>query len=297
MEFYFSGTVKSYTDAILFDQLESRFVYRDGMYSSLPEFHENITNSLVSGRAISETEENNGERVAVIYYNRAESDPLIIEYNNDKMFISFLGIRYWVIGEHNMGMGGLPVVPFLSVPDDFLYDGTVILTPKSVITRSQYQTMIHTAEMTIPNAITFPNLKLPDSDSVTISNNMMAASLLIAVLCSLNFTMLYQYIMDKRRKTLAVFRLAGCSKRKAALLYMTECLCISVPCYCAGFGIFKLLLHSVFSKQFSFINEAYSFEIYMAIFALFTATLIVFLIILITRHVNQSVVNAWKENK
>lgn len=47
----------------------------------------------------------------------------------------------------------------------------------------------------------------------------------------INFVYLYSYILDKRKRQYAVFRIFGCSKLRGSLIYAAECLIIAVATY------------------------------------------------------------------
>lgn len=97
--------------------------------------------------------------------------------------------------------------------------------------------------------------------------------MLIAVLISLaaafNLVILYQYILVKRQKTLAVFQICGCTKGYAVRMYLAESLLMTVPCYILTALLYHFALLPMLMRVFPYIDTAYSLQLYTAAFAIF----------------------------
>ena len=181
-------------------------------------------------------------------------------------------------------------VPFTAVPDDLQLEGAVFLTFSRSITREQYDTVIETANQTMPGKVTFENLAIPDSESRYLYSNIMLLSVLIAVLSVINFVMLYHYILQRRSRTLAIFRITGCTAGRAVLMYLGECLAVSVPVYLIGLCVYIPLMQRVLSKLFPYMAEAYSAKIYAAIFGMYLIIMLLMLSVMISVHVHHSLI-------
>ena len=94
-------------------------------------------------------------------------------------------------------------------------------------------------------------------------------SILIAVLASINFAVLYQYILSKRRKTLGIFRLCGCTKFKVLIIFLSECMFITMPTFALTSLCYDKLVIPVLAKHFEYIESAYSFKMYLIIFLIY----------------------------
>ncbi len=117
--------------------------------------------------------------------------------------------------------------------------------------------------MLLPGVLEFPILDFPDTDTYYLYNNIMLISVLLAMLSALNFAMLYQYILQKRNKELAVFRLCGCTRAKATGIYLSECLWLSIPTYILGNILFDVLLKNVLIPFFPNMEHAFSLAVYL----------------------------------
>lgn len=292
---FIAGKLEEY-DIDTYDTLDSRFTYENGRYEIPEIFRTNAEKEMYSGRMITNEEESDGANVAVVGNNGLGWNENTLKLGDGKTYIVLFGKRYEVVGE-NKAVAPTPVIPFLSIPDDFIYDDVMILDFANVITKPVYEELKEKAEQYMPNAMKFPELKLPDADSITLYNNIMLISLLIAVLSVLNFAMLYHFILEKRSKNLAIIRLCGCTKGKAVLLYLGECIIVSVPIYLIGTLGYIWLLYNVLDKLFIYMVESYYIWVYFAIFAIYFIMMILIMGIMITCHIKGSIVQEWKEGQ
>lgn len=296
MSVFIAGTVPE-ADPNQYNTLDCQFEYSGGKYKVMEEYRKNIEMRLHSGRMMTDEEENSGANVAVVHYDdfiggRNEFTESLMK---DEDTIIFLGKEYEIIGDEETTT--IPSVPFLSVPEDFIFDDIIILGFDTVISKPAYEELKMQADMLIPEKLIFPELSLPDPDSITLYNNIILISLLIAVLSLLNFAMLYHFVLERRSRDLAIIRICGCTKRKALLIYLGECTALSVPVYITGTAVFILLLNRVFDGLFIYMKEAYSPAVYLIIFAGYILLMLLILGIMISRHISKTILQEWKEGK
>lgn len=294
--FFISGNIEELSK-YSFPYLESRFVYKDNEYSIPNDFRKNSEEKLKFGRMINDEEEKNGEYVACIETEWNNGNPAedIQTMMNDENTLIFMNREYNVIG--GCSIVANMVIPFLSVPDDFIYDDALILSFTNGLNRTMYDDIIMAAETYMPLALTFPELKLPDNDTISIFDNIIAIAILISIFSAFNFVLLYHFILQKRTHDLAVLRVCGCNKLKSFCIYIGECLIISIPFYIIGSAIYFLLLNTVLNKIYPYISEAHSLKVYMQIFAVYIITLTIVVGIMISSHINKSIVSQLKEKK
>lgn len=294
--FFFSGNIDAF-NGYDYPYLESRYTYKNGSYSVPTEFRKNSEEQLTFGRMITDEEEKNGEHVAFVETDW--DDKKITEkaqsLMKDEETLVFMNTEYKVIG--GCGTVGNMVIPFLSVPDDFVYDDVIILDFSVGLKRNMYYEIMNAAESCMPRALEFPELKLPDVDTISIFDNIIAIAILISVFSAFNFVLLNHFILNKRTHDLAVLRVCGCNKLQSFCIYIGECLLISIPFYIVGTGIYIFLLNTVLKKIYPYISEAYSPKIYVFIFAVYIITLMIIVGIMILSHINKSIVSQLKEKR
>ncbi|MBR3044671.1 MAG: hypothetical protein IKG82_13845 [Oscillospiraceae bacterium] len=66
------------------------------------------------------------------------------------------------------------------------------------------------------------------TDDYSYYTTIVVISILIAIAASANIALLYQYILEKRKRSLAILMLCGCTRYKAFRLFMTEILLLTI---------------------------------------------------------------------
>lgn len=294
--FFISGTIDTLAD-YNFPYLESRFVYQNKEYTIPTEFRKNAEDKLMFGRMITDEEEQSSALVACVETSLSSKNvqESVQSIMTDDETLVFMNQEYHIVG--GSGVIANIIVPFLSVPDDFVYDDVIILDFKQPLNRTIYQEIIAASTKYMPDALIFPDLKLPDHDTISIFDNIIAISILISVFSAFNFVLLYHFILNKRNHDLAVMRVCGCSKLKVFGNCIGECLLISMPFYVLGTGIYIFLLHAVLKKNYPYISDVYSLKVYALIFALYIIILMLAVGIMVLSHINQSIVSQLKEKK
>ena len=257
---------------------------------------------IVSGRYITNEEEATGANVALLpydwhpeFYRSLMTDEESVRFYDEEnemvgTKVRFFDREYKVIGTYN-GSGGNPIVPFLTVPDSVVLDQGFGIQFTRSVTRSQYNELKNIAETVMPGKLIFDDMQIPDPDNILLYNNIMLIAVLISGISAINFTMLYQYMVQKRSRELAIFRICGCTKTKAVWLYLGECLLLSVPTYLVGIGCYKLLLKYVFADIFEYIELAYSASVYATIFIIYLVIMLVITDIMIRKRIASSVIS------
>lgn len=274
-----------------------RFNYYDHVYQiseTTKEAYEK-NGMLLSGRYLTNEEEASGAYVALVANDGSGWNIPTLNIQKSENTIELFGNTYEVVGEYDGG-SGCPIVPFLTVPDSLEVNGFSI-SFQSNITRSVYEELVHTADAVLPGMLSFPDLQFPDTDSIYLYNNIMAISILIALLSGINLAILYLFMLKKRNKNLAIMRICGCTKWKATQIYLGECLLISAVVYAIGFTIFYALLKYVFQYVFVYMMDAYSPLIFTVIFLIYIVVVTIILCILIYHNVKKEIILEFKEGK
>lgn len=295
---YASGDISKYgfnTDESS-HAISMRFRFIDGEYhiSEVTRKSWEDHNLMPFGRYISNEEEAHGKQVALVWGTSENNwNAPCASLRNIDGTITLFDKTYEVVGVYSAG-GGTPIVPFLTVPDELgILEFSIVFERN--ITRTIYENLKQTAAEVIPNKLIFPELEIPDRDSIAIYNNMLTVAVIISLLSIVNFAMLYRFVLKKRQRSLAVLRICGCSKVKAVIIYLAECLILTLPAYIVGTVLNILCVEHIFGGVFNFITEAYSPEIYGLISATYFTMFFIILSIMIFMSVNKSIVEEWRE--
>ena len=186
--------------------------------------------------------------------------------------IKIQGELYQVIGSMDK-MGGA-VLPITQLNDDTIMQNNVFIgfgndAEKSFITREQYNDIRDSFLKHFGNEVEVPDIPLPDIELQRLYRTVILIAGLIALIAGFNFTQLYLYILEKRRKRIAIMQICGCSKRQAAEIFLTECMMFMLPSYLVSYLVFRYGILPQCSQMFPFMIDSFSPNIYLALFGIF----------------------------
>lgn len=253
--------------------MDSRIEYDEsakqyGLYST---YMSNISAS--KGRLITQEEELNGDMVITLPYG---SDEKLIGQK-----IEFIGQEYEVIGIQMMNP--YYTVPFNTIPDSMSVKNFSFLIDKPITTET-YKKIANALTEVFGDEINLPKFETVDESEQTFYVSVMAISVVLSMLSAINLTLLFRYILSKRRKTFAIYRMVGLSKFRTRLMCFIEILGINT----LGFLLCSLLFHFVLidsiSKVFERFGEVYSTSTYLYLFAVFIGVIFIFMEIVLRKQ-------------
>ncbi len=272
---------------------------KNGRITQSEKFADNILASgfLKSGSYFTKKQEESGELVALICppenlegltNYEYEIKTFDIEDNKTEIF----GKTYEIIGTH--GYAYMPFVPFKSVPDD-VNVLSCSMGFDNIMTKSQYNELKDITEAYWGGRVVMPNIRIIDNQDIYKYNTVMLVAAVISIISGLNIAVLYKYILIRRRKTLSIFRICGCTKFKAVCLYIEECLCFIIPFYIISLFVFHYKLLTFFSKYYKYMSSAYSLKVYAVIFMIYIILSIAVLLFTILKESRKSLAALSKE--
>lgn len=263
-----------------FSDVEVRFRIDNGKILPCEIFRENLESQgiLLSGRYFTDEQEMNGENVALISDDRHNAVSCAEKLMIDEDTIFFMGKEYKIIGKTKIFK---VLVPFNTLDDDIPIK-ELIFNFSDVMTRSQYNEIKEKIQKNFGEIADIPELDIPEAESYYYYNTIIIIAVLIAVFAAINFAFLYKYILSKRIKSLAVFRICGCTRGKALRIFLSECMVITIPCFIFATLLYALLLLPFFSEYFEDMSDAYSIKIYIILFAAYVISSLIVLTIMIS---------------
>ena len=277
--------------------------YNNGVYSPLEEYYKNVLSNGLwkSGEWFTDDQVNNFEKVCIIteemkeeYTERDEdfhykTTPLAKKRGND-YYVTLSGEEFRVIGFFSERHPNEVLVPWGVLPDDFPVETTPYFYFNRQLTQREYDSLIAIYEKYFPDRIgaPAPELEIYDPEQVYYYKTNMAISLFIAIVSAINFALLFNYIFDKRKHTLAVLRLNGCTANKARRMYLIEIMIIMLPLLIICTIVFNRFILPWLDGLFPFINQVYSLEIYGIMAGMYIAVSYFIMNIMIIMHLRKT---------
>ncbi len=258
-----------------------RFTVNQNKIAPCTIFKQNMERdgTIISGSYFSDAQEANGENVAIISNDSGDklscTDTIVTRTDRDKQWITLQGKEFEVIGIYKMA--NTPLVPFNSLDDNTQLQGQIMIGFNKSVTRSQYDEIRNAFQSYFESAVTIPELDIPEIENYYLYNTIILISFFIALLAAINFAVLYKYILEKRKKSIVIFRICGCKKTKALCIFLSECMIITIPVFVISTLFYSAVILPLLDKSFEYIKSAYNFGIYSIIFAIYIVTSIIVL--------------------
>lgn len=235
---------------------------------------------ITSGSMYSKEQFSNGEKV-VLTHNRLEL--------KSGQKICLFGNEYKVIGTHNWGCDY--ILPITSLDDNnknFLQE--LIMQFQIPINRKQYQEIKKNAKDIFGEKVKIPYMVTKDSQMLNYYYQLVAIIILISILASFNFAIIYKYILIERKNTLRIYRICGLSKRKAKLMYIIESQMIIIPIHLLGFCIYRFLIMSQLTKIWKYIKIYSDVKMYIVIFMIYVLLSAITIVIMLQPKIKNNVI-------
>lgn len=299
------------------ENVELLLQYRDGKLLFPEEFESNMKAYFewTNGRVFSDYEFSAGESVCIApsgcceeYYSDQKNtytDPeteeqVPIEYpnkaymKNDKWFVSISGKEYECIGFCNFV--DLYYIPVNNFPAALRLKQLPVIDLKYNLTPEENDRMQALYDEYFPTFVSeYYELTLVDNEKVYYYNTNMIISALIAVISAVDLALIMNYILTRRRKILAVFRINGCTVGQARRIYITEILLILNVVFIAAIIIWCSLLLPGLDPVFKYIRGAFSIRVYALIYLSYMAVTYAVMNIMTVLYLKRSPVDLIKK--
>ncbi|MBR1833459.1 MAG: hypothetical protein IJ784_13715, partial [Ruminiclostridium sp.] len=210
----------------------------------------------------------------------------------DEKNITIEGEPYEIL-RINRHLDGRMIFPITSLSDDKLLwaepisNDVFTIRFNEPIKVSQYSELHDTIDQYFRGKVTTPSLKFKNADELYYYRTVLIISVLIALLVSVNMTVLYRYILERRSRELAIFRICGCTGRSAVMMYLAECLTVSLPLFALTELFWHKLLMKRIARLFEHFEGAYSPKLYAAVFGIYAVSVTVVMYIMIRATVKK----------
>ena len=177
----------------------------------------------------------------------------------------------------------LPICTFWSTFMTFIYDIPVTNQQEELL--RQYIDNVYSGSLSVEELEhTYIN--------TSFYTMLIAVLILVIIIAVTNIAVIFRYILMKRRKQIAIFKLCGCCNCTA--MFVEEGMVLTIPAFLVGTLVYMLLLRPLFVNMFVFMGAAYSLLSLIAVFLMFAILAFTALYISVYPVVNQTPVTIWK---
>lgn len=249
--------------------------------------YNNAQNGLsgITGRYFTEDDFKENRKVALVFdyqHINVGNCPLTMEQLYDENHIKLGDELFEIIGYHG-GYPDTPEIPITAMSDDTQVIAFIRIDFEDSVTLYEYQNVCEAAQKAFGDLVWVEPVKLPNVDTIRLYNTIIIIAVIISVIAAINFAILYRYILKKRYKQISYMRLCGMKYSSTVIMYLGECLLISVPVYVlTAFSFAKWILPWM-SDVYAYGFDSYNSCVYIALFGIyFGISLVVLLVMLFT---------------
>ena len=249
-----------------------RFGVRDGHISISDDFAENSdANGMIKGDYWGDIDEIEGNRVALCYDYRIGTvdTPYINSILKDEDTLIICGMEYKIIGYQEWNIDGV-MVPINSVDDDTYLKSVLIMFDRG-ITKPTYECISKIFKDKLGDLAYVVEISELDVDSRYTYKTVIIIAVLTALIAAFNFMILYRYILSRRQRKTAIYRLCGLTVNKASLYNLVECILITVPVYLLGLVLYDKVIMPYLDDFFPYMRDAYTDKLYLCLFTIYLA--------------------------
>lgn len=248
-----------------------------------------------SGRMFTDEEQEEGANVVVIFgdYLKEEKENGVNIGETNYKVLGIVDPCFRIEMDETCSRDFL--VPIKVVPDKLRLT-SITLKTSSVINEREYARLAEYFENKYNGRIIMPKFEgVRDIENLRANRTFVIAGIGVLFCAVLNFCILYRVILEKRKKTMAVYRICGCSKRTGMMMYEIELLGVAL----IVFVLFTLLYHRYAMKYFDgileYMPEFYTKTTYLIMGAIYFGILIIMYTILVVGMVRKTPTTLSKE--
>lgn len=250
--------------------VQSTHYYNNGKYIESPFLLKGWSDKAkIEGRMFNADELNNGSKVYYAAQKGSENDDIIPEK------LVFGDDTYTMIGKHTGYAGDFIFIPLLSLPQEMKLQYISFYLTKPLL-ESEYEHIKNTAIKYFGDSFTIPEFDgIKNKSDSRVYTSLIYVAVFLIIISIVNYCIVYEYILNKRKKILSVLRICGCKQLQAIFIYMIELLIVSVFMLIIGQVIYTNMLLPKLQYEFEYMKYYYTSDFFIKINVLYIVLLIV----------------------
>lgn len=258
--------------------------YHNGRYSIPVDFFPE--NRLYEGRYIDRVEMNDGSKVAYGY----------LDYESFKNGTVFsVGDKYTLYDEEYEIVGiidgaGTPrlTIPINSVTED-MKTSLISVEFNRLTTISDYDSFTEVLNENFSGNVEISDFGIVNFDNIIEYDSIIMLAVIIGVISTLNTILIYNYIMKKRKKQMAIYRIEGAGRMQQIAICEIEVILVTVITSIVGVLFFICGIDELIIDAYNISIPVYSAKIYLMMLGIYVGCIILGSGILVTVNTRGSI--------
>lgn len=258
--------------------------YRNGKYVVTEAYKDNFF-PIWEGQVFTDEMYNNKTNCVIVPSDMANSPQL--KFENEV---------YDIIGHYDDSANReILYFPFQSLPKsgDYVNIGIYLNKP---LTQSEYDMIYQGWELFLSDKTVIPEFDgIANENDYRVYRSVIFCMLILILLCALNYCVIYQYLLEKNKKSFAIIRMCGCTKTRATIGYLVEMISESIVLMLAGIALFANVIYHKLGEIFEYMEFYYSINTYCVFAGIYIGMLVIIYMVQILRFVSVTPVKLIKE--
>ena len=145
---------------------------------------------------------------------------------------------------------------------------------------SDYELFKSKLESTFGNNVKLGEFEAADIEQIIAMKSIVVISVIVGIVAALDTALLYGYIMEKRRKQVAIMGIVGANRIQRVLINELEMLLITVTTSIIGLILFRYIFEGLIQKMYENIMEIYYSKVYFMMLVIYIASVVIITLIL-----------------
>lgn len=194
-------------------------------------------------------------------------------------FVTIAGIEYEIVGIDKRLLRGVEM-PFSSCPDNLEFF-MLTFNFKKLPTQNEYNLIKDILSRAFTEGFSIDEFQIKDKEEIISYRTIILIAISIGVVSALNTCLLYRYIIEQRRKQMAVYGVVGATKGQRLIINEVEIMLVSGITTVIGFIIFKFGLENVFDTIYENSVKLFSATAYFAMLGIYMGCVFIFITLLL----------------
>lgn len=153
------------------------------------------------------------------------------------------------------------------------------------VTHEQYTRVQNLINEKYPDVLTVREIefKQKDKDYFRI---MLLVSALISLIAFINIAIMFRYILMKRKKQIAIFKICGCTDLRLLSNFISEIMTLIIPSSLLGIALYFTSIKPGLLKYYIYLNESYSFRESLLLYSGYILVSVIILFIMVWRSIS-----------
>ena len=254
-----------------YDELDITCImgYSNGRYSMPSKYFS--MDRLYEGRYIDEVEMNDGSKVAFGYLDY-ESFKNGTEFSVGDEYTLF-GEEYEIVGIIDGDSPARLTIPINSVTED-MKTSKISVEFNCLTAKGDYDSFAEVLNEKFPGNVKISDYGIVNFDNIIEYDSIIMLAIIIGIISALNTILIYNYLMKKRKKQMAIYRIEGAGRVQQIAICEIEVVLVTIITSVVGVLVFNCGIDELIIDAYNISIPVYTVKIYFIMLGIYIGCIV-----------------------